>query len=434
MTVYRYKAVPLQPSAEPSGPLAGELAAESPAALRASLRRAGLQVIEAKPARRKAVVPDRARNVLAPFSRALQRHSRSRRVRAKAELYDSLATMLQAGLPIVDAVTTLLGGRTNRATGTMLIELREAMREGAALDEAMEHHPWWFEPAEVAMVSAARASGELPSVLETLAQRQERAGALAAKLASALTYPAGVSVVGIGVVIFLSVKTLPDLTSILIDAGVEPPRLTLAVMAIGQGLLRHGVLLAAGAILATVGALVLLGRLGRAGLLPLWTRRIVPGFVRRLALARAWSGVAELVRTGVPVVDALRLTSPTTPTPTSPTSSTPSAAADRDGSLGSALQQAATSIERGGSLSESLPDPVWFDDECRRLISIGESSGELPEILSKLAERSHRSAARSIDRLASLLEPAVILMLATLIGIVVMSAVLPILKLQEIIA
>ncbi|MDQ7014620.1 MAG: type II secretion system F family protein [Planctomycetota bacterium] len=443
MTVYRYKAVPLQPSAEPSGPLAGELAAESPAALRASLRRAGLQVIEAKPAHRKSVVPDRARNVLAPFTRALQRHTRSRRVRAKAELYDSLATMLQAGLPIVDAVTTLLGGRTNRSTGTMLVELREAMREGAALDEAMQHHPWWFEPAEVAMVSAARASGELPSVLETLAQRQERAGALAAKLASALTYPAVVSVVGIGVVIFLSVKTLPDLTTILIDAGVEPPRLTLAVMAFGQGLLRHGVLLGAVAILATVGALVLLGRLGRAGLLPLWTRRIVPGFARRLALARAWAGIAELVRTGVPVVDALRLTSLTTPTPTptttptsptTPTSSTPSAAIGHSGSLGSALQQAATSIERGGSLSESLPDPVWFDDECRRLISIGESSGELPEILSKLAERSHRSAARSIDRLASLLEPAVILMLATLIGIVVMSAVLPILKLQEIIA
>ena len=90
-------------------------------------------------------------------------------------------------------------------------------------------------------------------------------------------------------------------------------------------------------------------------------------------------------------------------------------------------------IERGGTFAGSLGDPAWFDDECRRLIAIGESAGELPEILARLAERTHRSAARAVDRLASLLEPAVILLLATLIGFVVMGAVLPILRLQEII-
>lgn len=413
MTVYRYRAIPL--NGAPAAPVAGELAAESPAALRASLRRIGLQVIDARPARR--ITPALLSRCFAPLAASAQRHARARRVGPKAELYDSLATMLGAGLPVVDAVATLTTSRAGSALRTMLVELREELRDGAAMDECMERHPWWFEPAEVAMARAARASGELPSVLRALAERHERSGALSAKIIGALTYPAVVFCVGVGVVVFLSVKTLPDLVGILRDAGIDPPGLTLAIMALGRGLLEYGWLgLVALAVLGT-GAAWLVAQARRRG----WRVRVpLPAFARRALLARAWSNLAELVRTGVPLVESLRITAPTV-----------------SGLLGAplarALEHAASEIERGSAFSDALTDPVWFDDECRRLIAIGESAGELPEILARLAERTRRSASRAIDRLASLLEPAVILLLATLIGVVVMGAVLPILKLQEII-
>jgi len=432
VTVYRYKAVPLDASGR-AAPIAGELSADSPAALRASLRRVGLQVIDARPAKRPLLAPGAlsrgpapltaqlTAQLTAPLTSSLRRRARARRVRPKAELYDSLATMLGAGLPLLDAAATLASSRGRSSLRTMLVELREQLREGMSLDECMEHQPWWFEPAEVAMVRAARASGELPGVLRSLAERHERSGALSAKVAGALTYPAVVACVGVGVVIFLSVRTLPDLVGILRDAGIEPPGLTLAIMAAGRALLRFGLAAAAGAGVLAAGGVWLLARLRRGGWrAPRLVRGLVPAFARRTLLARAWTSLADLVRTGVPLVESLKITAPTV-------------SGLLGGSLAGALTHAAAEIERGSAFADALDDEAWFDDECRRLVAIGESAGELPEILARMAERTHRGAARAVDRLASLLEPAVILALAALIGFVVMGAVLPILKLQEII-
>ena len=329
--------------------------------------------------------------------------------------------MLEAGLPVVEAVATIASSRSGSAQRTMLVELREQLREGAALDECMATYTSWFDAAEVAMVRAARESGELPRVLRSLAERHERSGALSAKLVAALTYPAVVCCVGVGVVIFLSVKTLPDLVGILDDAGLDPPRLTTAIMAFGQTLARYGGLSAqAGLALVAIPA-ALAARLRRAGWAPpARIRRLTPRALRQTLTARAWSGLADLVLTGVPLVEALKITAPTV-------------GGLVGGSLAASLHHAAGKIERGSAFSDALSDPIWFDDECRRLIAIGESAGELPDILFRLADRTHRAASRSIDRFAALLEPAVILLLATAIGFVVIGAVLPILKLQEVI-
>ncbi len=271
------------------------------------------------------------------------------------------------------------------------------------------------------MVRAARESGELPRVLRSLAERHERSGALAAKLVAALTYPAVVCCVGLGVVVFLSVKTLPDLVAILADAGIDPPRLTTGIMAFGQAIARYGLPLGLASLLALAIGAAVAARLRRADrTTPRWVRRLTPRAVRQTLTARAWSGLAELVATGVPLVEALRITAPTVE-------------GLIGGSLAASLRSSAGQIERGSSLADALRDPVWFDDECRRLVAIGESAGELPDILTRLAHRTHRAATRSIDRFAALLEPAVILLLASAIGVVVIGAVLPILKLQEVI-
>ncbi len=413
MTLYRYKAVS---STGGDGVVhAGEIAAESPAALRASLRRIGLQVIDARPVRRD--VGDAGRGALTPLREAWARHLRTRRVADKAEVFDSLATMLEAGLPLAEAMGAMSGPGSVSARHTMLVAVRERIRAGDTLDAAMGAQSSWFDASEVAMVRAARATGDLSPVLRSLSERHERAGSLSSRIVAVLIYPAAVLGVGIGVVVFMSVRTLPELTSVLTDAGVQAPALTRAIIAVGAGLRAWGLPLLGAIVLAVVFSLLARPLLNRVGVrVPPWVRAMTPRFIRSAKLACALAGLAELTRTGVPLVDALRIAAPTV-----------------GGSLGVALAAAARDIERGRTLADSLGDPHWFSTECRRLIAIGETAGELPITLERLAARSHRSATRTIDRLAALIEPAVILVLAAMVGIVVMGAVLPLVRLQEVI-
>jgi len=146
--------------------------------------------------------------------------------------------------------------------------------------------------------------------------------------------------------------------------------------------------------------------------------RLLPLAVRRLAVSRALLGVAELLRSGVPLVDALRVAAP--------------AHRGLSRGLSLALSGAARRIEQGSAVADALDEPAWFDAELRRLVSVGEAGGELDAVLVRVGERYERQVARMVERLAALLEPAVIVVLAFFIGTVVMAAVLPLIRLQEV--
>ncbi|MEQ8764766.1 MAG: type II secretion system F family protein [Planctomycetota bacterium] len=410
MTLWRYTAVPRAGAARSKQQ--GEMAGESAAAVRAALRQVGLQVIELRPLQGATARSGSAWRVWSDYLRR-------RRSLLRAELYDSLATLVESGLPLLEALDTI--SRTlparHSSVGTVVISLREEVRSGHSLAEGMKGHPGWFDEAEVAMVEAGQHGGDLTRVLTVLAERHRRSGELAQRLAGALAYPAIVSVAGIGVLLFLSTHTLPDLVEILNDADIETPSLTQTVMDLGQWLFRNGAWIVLGGAATAVTWLGLRQRWLRADREPprllLW---LSPALSRRIAVARLASRLAELVRCGVPIVEALRVVAPAT------------------GSvlLQRRLVQGADRLERGDDLATALDDEHWFDAEFRRLLEIGQTSGELDTLLERLGERTERRARRTIDRLATLLEPAAILTLAVLIGIVVMAAILPIVRLQDI--
>ena len=432
MTVWRYTAVPLQRQTQASA-RRGELAGESAAEVRASLRRIGLQVIDLRPLRRSAT--DLVTNNHFAWLRALHGSIRSslegyfrrRRRHERAELYDGLATMLDSGLPLLEAVDTIIGSTKRRrgAVRSMLVQVREQLRGGSSLAQAITPHRSWFDASEVAMIEAGQLSGTLASVLRTLAERHERSGELSNKLIGALAYPTIVAMVGVGVVIFLSVKTLPDLTQILTHAGIETPALTAKVMALGQFLAGHWFALIVLAVGGLAGLTVLSGLTAQRQIQwPDWVRRLYPKVLRRIAVARVSLQLAELLRAGVPVVDALRVLAPT--------SSGGASGGGGGGSLARQLHTAADRVERGDELAAALDDEHWFDGEFRGLLAIGQATGELDSLLERIGRRYARQAERLIDRLAALLEPCVILTLAVLVGLVVMAAILPLLRLQEV--
>ncbi len=135
-------------------------------------------------------------------------------------------------------------------------------------------------------------------------------------------------------------------------------------------------------------------------------------------LARTMEGLAELSRAGVPLVESLRVLAPTLCGP-------------GRNYMCATLNSTVSKLEHGESLAASLADNHWIDSECHKLLAIGEESGEMESALSRLADRYHRRARRQIERLLAVLEPTVILTLAVLVGLVVMAAVLPMLRLQQ---
>ena len=419
MTVWRYIAVSREGgTGGEAARVTGETSGATSAEVRASLRRIGLSVLEVKPVRR--IARTGGARWFSPIAESWRRHLRTRRRSARAELCDSLATMLESGLPLLESVRTLLGGSRRgrrRARQHMLLEVEEGLRSGDSLADAMGRLPAWFDQGEIAMVEAGQHSGELARVLRILAEQHERSGKLNEKLLGAMSYPAVVSLIGLGVVVFLSVKTLPELTSVLEGAGVEVPQLTLAVMAFGQFIASNWLLIGFAVAFLIVAALLLPALLRRAGLELRCLDQMIPSVARRIAVANLAARLADLVRAGIPMMQALRIAAPTL----------------RFRGLRRRLEHAAAEVERGDDLAAALSDPLWFESEFVRLIEVGQATGDLPDLLERLSQRYRRQSDRLIDRLTTLLEPAVIVVLATLVGVVVMAVVAALTRLQQII-
>ena len=177
MTVWRYTAIPLAGGggASAGGRSRGELTGNTASEVRASLRRIGLQAIDVRPVQRRR----RAGSIRAitPLGEWWATRQRKRRAMQRAELYDRLATMVNSGVPLLEAVDTVAGraGRRRSAPShAMLVEVRERLRGGASLGQAMREHRGWFDRAEIAMVEAAQHAGELPAVLRTLHETAAR--------------------------------------------------------------------------------------------------------------------------------------------------------------------------------------------------------------------------------------------------------------------
>tara|TARA_E500000318_G_scaffold14854_4_gene14803 strand:- start:1030 stop:2271 length:1242 start_codon:yes stop_codon:yes gene_type:complete len=388
--------------------------ADTDAAARAALRKAGLRPITLRPVRA-------ARSTKLPISEFLNRQLRSRRVHRKSEFYDSLSILLDSGVPLAVAVRTMGQSRNgSRNVAVLTHSIADGLKDGRRLSDCMADHPDWFDAAELAMIDAGQRTGEMGAILRRLAERQSRSGELSSKLIGAMSYPLLVGVIGIGVTLFLSVKTLPELVGILYDAQIEPPTLTIGVMQLGQFVWGHGVWIILAMLLLpflVIGMLRLLPSILQErlrGQLTGW----VPRVFRRTKSAETMLSLSELLETGVPLVESIRVVAPTM-------------RGAHGILLARSLQRSADRIEQGEPVMCLFDDEQWFSAEHRQVMLAGETAGELPRTLARIGELDLRASRRLIDRFASFLEPTAIVLLAALVGTVVMAAVLPLIRLQE---
>lgn len=415
MTLWRYVAIPLEGDAG-HRPVSGLLSAASPTEAGASLRRIGLQPLRLRRALRRSdasltgVGPSERRFAIG-LSQFSDQFLRTRRTARRAELIDSLATMLSAGLPLPEALLTASRSTRSRSLQQCLAGMRESLGDGDSLGRAMAAHTDWFDGVECAMVAAAEASGELSQALHSIGRRLDRRATGASRLFAILAYPALVLCVAIGVIVFLGTRTLPELAVILQGAGIPLPRLTTIVMATSAWLAAWGWSAALGAVALAIAWTPLCRSLPEGARRSM---RVRWRLARTLAVGEASRTLADLLGAGVPLVEAIRTTAPSTPP-----------------GLAGALRRAADAVERGSDLSCAFDDPHWFNAETVRVLGLAQTAGDLGAALGQLADRNERRADRAMTLLATMLEPALILLLAGLVGLVVMSAILPILRLQE---
>ena len=389
---------------EEGGVRPDELSAPGTAEARARLGDVGLQSGSVKPYSR------RAGRYAGPFVSWWYEHRRASRRIERAELYDGVGTMLDAGLPIIAAMKPMMCSKgMRRSMRTMLVVLGESIKSGVPLADAMREHPAWFDATDVAAVDAGQRGGHLSTVLRSLADHHQRVEQLGHALAGALLYPLLVGVAAAGVACFLSIHTLPQLAELLAQSGVPVPRLTSVLMEVGQIAISYGWLLL---VLVAVGILAFIGLVGQSRL----AAQLLPISIRRQRVATLSRRLAELLRAGVPLIDAVRAVQPTV-----------------HGHLHQVMQHAGDELGRGEALDRAFDEPLWFDQAYRQMLSVAVTAGELESMLDRVADRSERTASRQLERLTSLIEPLAILVLAVITAVIVMAVVLPLIRLQEIV-
>jgi len=327
-----------------------------------------------------------------------------------------LATMLAAGIPLVEALEMMSAASRHPRMAQMLAALAREIAHGAPMHEALERYPAAFDPLYRHLVRVGEGTGTLDSILERIASERERREQLKGRIVKALVYPATVLAMALVVCVVMLLYVVPQFEQTFRGMGAELPAFTQAIVQVSRWLGRWWWALLA--LLALAGyALVYTWRHS-----PGWRERIDRGLLRlpllgsllgKAAIARFARTLATTLQAGVPLVDALTLI----------------AGATGNRVFAAASAQMVRDISGGGSLQRALNDSGLFPAMAVQMVAIGEEAGALDTMLHKLAGFHEQEVGNTVDALSSLLEPAIMLVIGILVGGLVIGMYLPVFNL-----
>lgn len=328
-----------------------------------------------------------------------------------------LTTVLAAGIPLVRGLRGLAADTTNRKFSRTIKDVSERIERGQSLSDAMAVHPGTFNRMYVSMVRAGETAGTLDQILDELAIYLEKVDAIKTKVRSALAYPIFVLIFAFLATLFLLLKIVPTFQQIYGELGQSLPTLTLIVISISDAI-RQNIFLTLGLLLLVVTFLFLWTRT-RSGRytydLILIKMPIFGPIVRKAVMSRFSRTLGILIRSGLPILDSLELVK----------GATGSAVVAR------AIDAAKEKIGSGHGITESFRSTGRFPEMVLQLMSTGEESGGLDEMLLKASDFYDRQVEAAVHGLTSLIEPVMIVLVGAMIGIVVVSMFLPIFYLGD---
>ncbi|WP_019626863.1 type II secretion system F family protein [Thioalkalivibrio sp. ALJT] len=382
----------------------GEIPADNEANARAELRRNGINVtrIRKKP-------------------KSLFSGSGKKIVPADiAYFLRQMTTMLQSGVPLVQAFEIVGRGNEKPAMRDLVLKLKADVEGGETFAKALSNQPKYFDDLVINLVEAGEQAGTLETLLDKVATYKEKTEALKAKIKKALFYPAAVIVVAIVVTAILLIYVVPQFEALFRGFGADLPVFTRMVVELSEFTQRWW--------WAILGAMVALGfifvQVKRRS--PRFARFLdivslkIPAFgpiLRKAAIARFARTLSTMFSAGVPLVDALTSVS---------------------GATGNAVYREATlrmrdETEAGGQLQWSMRNTAVFPNMVVQMVAIGEESGSLDAMLSKVADFYEEEVDNAVDSLSSLLEPLIMVVLGVLVGGLVIAMYLPIFQMGQVI-
>jgi general secretion pathway protein F len=327
-----------------------------------------------------------------------------------------LLTLIEAGQPITDAVQVLSQNDKRGLQRPVYSVLIAGLQQGKQLSATMGQLPSVFPPLYIAMLEASETTGNINDALKRYIQYQSQADEIRNKLVSAAIYPTILASVGIFVIGFLMLYVVPKFSAVFDDISVGKQGIATAIQIWGT-FVRNNQILAWGAFIFSLVALVFVLTHSAARSFAIAYLFRTPWLGERLwvlQLARLYRSLGMLLRGGIHLLAAMKMTKASLPTNLQPN-----------------LQKAMESVSEGNSLSRSLFDHGLSNDVSQRLIVAGESSGSLAEMMERIADFFDQETANWIDKAGRLIEPLMMVVIGVIIGIVVLMLYSPIFDLAN---
>ncbi len=346
------------------------------------------------------------------------------RARAKTEdlvvFTRQMSTMISAGIPLLEALTIMAEQIEDPGFKLVIQKVADRVRGGGDFSEALSQYPRIFTRIYVNMIKAGEASGELDTILSRLADYQEAAVALRREIKSAMTYPTVSLILVFGITVFLLTVIVPRFVPIFQALNVPLPLPTQVLMQTSTILQQQFLYFALGVTGLIVG-LVLYKRTKMGARHFDWLILKLPvmgTLFHKVALSRFSRTFATLIQSGVPILNALEIVASTS----------------GNRIIEDAVIAASLRVKQGETLAEPLAKSGVFPPMVTRMISVGEKSGALEQLLEKISEFYDQQVRTTVESLTALIEPLMIAFMGLMVGSIVLAIFLPILKIQQVLA
>ncbi len=331
-----------------------------------------------------------------------------------------LATMMKAGVPLLQAFDIVGKGASNQAVAKLLMDVKADVETGSSLNQAFRKYPLYFDALFCNLVGAGEAAGILDSLLDRLATYKEKILAIKSKIKSALFYPIAVMVVAIIITAVIMIFVIPSFKDVFKSFGADLPAPTLIVIAMSDFMVANWY--------------IVFGILGGGiyGFFYMWKRSekvqivmdrlllrlpIFGDIIRKATMARWARTLSTMFAAGVPLVEAL--------------DSVGGAAGNYVYKM--ATKQIQSEVSTGTNLTVAMQNANVFPNMVIQMVSIGEESGQLDAMLSKVSDFFEAEVDDAVEAMSSLMEPMIMVVLGTLIGGMVVAMYLPIFKLGAVV-
>lgn len=328
-----------------------------------------------------------------------------------------LATMLGAGIPMLEALEILADQAESPGFAFCLDKVVDSIRNGSDLSKALEPHPKVFSHIYVSMIRAGEVSGQIDIILTRLAEYLEAAAHLRNEIKSAMTYPVISLVLVIGIASFLMIGIVPSFKPVFESLEVELPGLTVVIMDIAF-FMRDYWYVMFGGIAALIFGIMTACKTDKGAYVKdvIMLRLPVFGILfKKVALSRFARTFSTLIKSGVPILGAMEIVSDTAGNKV----------------ISGIVDKAKDSVRNGDSLSDPFTESTVFPPMVVKMMAIGERSGALDALLEKIAEFYDQQVEAEVKGLTSMIEPIMIAIMGVIVGGIVLAVFLPIFKLQE---